>query len=56
MKDFDKGVRYRLHYKRVNPNDHGEEINQNLSLRGNFNILQEYLYVLTVFKTWEAYA
>jgi hypothetical protein len=27
-----------------------------MNVRSNFNILQEYIYVLTMFKTWEAYS
>ena len=57
MKDYDRQVRLKLHSKK---DDYFSsktifEKTKKTPLNGNFNVLSEYIYVLTVFKTWEIY-
>ncbi|CAD8084110.1 unnamed protein product [Paramecium sonneborni] len=56
IKQIDKDIRFRLHYKRINILDRREPIYDKMLIKGNFNILQEYLFLLMIYRTLKAYA
>ncbi|CAD8119651.1 unnamed protein product [Paramecium sonneborni] len=56
IKQIDKDTRFRLHFKRLDILDRRYPIYQMMHLKGNFNILQEYLFLLMIFRTFRAYS
>ncbi|CAK87628.1 unnamed protein product (macronuclear) [Paramecium tetraurelia] len=56
IKQIDKDVRFRLHYKRIDILDRREHIYDQMHIKGNFNILQEYLFLLMIYRTLRTYA
>jgi hypothetical protein len=55
MKEHDKRVSYRL--QNIRDNDFKRDVLNNvIDLKGNFNMLQEYLYVYMALKTWKTYS
>lgn len=49
-------MQLRLVYYRKNRHIERSNISSALSLKANFNILHDYLNVLSLFKTWESYS
>ncbi|CAD8206266.1 unnamed protein product [Paramecium pentaurelia] len=56
IKQIDKDTRFRLHFKRLDILDRRYPIYEMMHLKGNFNILQEYLFLLMIFRTFKAYS
>ncbi|CAK57129.1 unnamed protein product (macronuclear) [Paramecium tetraurelia] len=64
MKQIDKDTRFRLHFKRLvsyfqviqDILDRRYPIYEMMHLKGNFNILQEYLFLLMIFRTFKSYS
>ncbi|CAD8081174.1 unnamed protein product [Paramecium primaurelia] len=56
IKQIDKDIRFRLHFKQIDNLDQREQIYDKMHIKGNLNILQDYLYLLMVYKTLRAYA
>ncbi|CAD8124288.1 unnamed protein product [Paramecium sonneborni] len=56
IKQIDKDTRFRLHFKRLDILDRRYPIYEMMHIKGNFNILQEYLFLLMIFRTFRAYS